>query len=102
MASLLHDIRRGASPKTEDVQQIMQVDQGSNGHPRCAEPQPCAGGRIEHPTRHDDDDARCCLDMDDLTVRPPLAVLPPQAAAMQRVPAIMDDYLSPDMGRMAP
>jgi hypothetical protein len=102
MASLLHDIRRGASPKTEDVQQIMQVDQGSNSYPRCAKPQPCAGGRIEHPTRHDDDDAGCCLDMDNLTVRPPLAVLPPQTAAMQRVPAIMDDYLSPDMGRMTP
>jgi hypothetical protein len=102
MASLLHDIRRGASPKTEDVQQIMQVDQGREAYLRCAETQPCAGGGIEHPTRYDDDDARCCLDMDDLTVRPPFAVLPPQAAAMQRVPAIMNDYLSPDMGRMAP
>jgi hypothetical protein len=102
MASLLHDIRRGASPKTEGVQQIMQVDQGSNGYSRCAEPQPCAGGWIEHPTCHDHDDARCCLDMHDLTVRPPFAVLPPQAAAMQRVPAIMNDHFSPDMGRMTP
>ncbi len=102
MASLLHDIRRGASPKTEDVQQIMQVDQGSDGYPRCAEPQPCADGRIEHPTRHDGDDTGRYLDVNDLTVRPPLAVLPPQAAAMQRVPAIMDDHLSPDMGRMTP
>ena len=80
----------------------MQVDQGSDGHPWWAELQPCADGRIKHPARHNDDDARCCLDMDGLTVRPPFAVLPPQAAAMQRVPAIMDDYLSPDMGRMAP
>jgi hypothetical protein len=80
----------------------MQVDQGSDGHPWWAEPQPCADGRIKHPTRHDDDDAGRHLDMDDLTVRPPLAVLPPQAAAMQRVPAIMDDHLSPDMGRITP
>ena len=80
----------------------MQVDQGSDGRPWWAEFQPCADGQIKHPARHDDDDARCCLDMDGLTVGPPLAVLPPQAAAMQRVPAIMDDYLSPDMGRMAP
>jgi hypothetical protein len=102
MASLLHDIHRGASPKTKDVQQIMQIDQGSDGHPRCAEPQPCADGRIEHPTRHDGHDAGRYLDVDDLTVHPSLAVLPPQAAAMQRVPAIMDDHLSPDMGRITP
>lgn len=40
--------------------------------------------------------------MDDLAVRSPLGVVPPQAAAMQRVPAVMDDDLSPDMGRMSP
>jgi hypothetical protein len=80
----------------------MEVGQRRDGHPRRAEPQPSAGGRIEHPVRHDGDDARSDFDMDDLAVRPPLAVVPPQAAAIQRMPAIVDDHLTPDMGRMTP
>jgi hypothetical protein len=102
MASLLHDIRRRASPKAEAGQQMMQVDQRRDSHPWCAEPQPHTGGRIEHPTGHRGDDARSDFDVDNLAPRPPLAVLPPQAAAMQRMPTIVDDHLSPDMGRMSP
>lgn len=81
---------------------MMQIGERRHVYPRCAEPQPCAGHRIEHPTRHDGDDARRDFDVDDFAVRPPLAVLPPQSAAMQRMPAIVDDHLSPDMGRMSP
>ena len=102
MASLLRDIRRGASPETEGGQQMMQVGQRRDCRPRRAEPQPRAGGRIEHPARDHGDDARSDFDVGDLAVRPPLAVVPPQAAAVQRVPAVMDDDLSPDMGRMSP
>ena len=43
---LLRDIRRGASPKAEGGQQMMEVGQGGDGHPRCAEPQSRAGDRI--------------------------------------------------------
>ena len=46
MASLLRDIRRGASPKAEGGQQMMEVGQGGDGHPRGAEPQSRAGDRI--------------------------------------------------------
>jgi hypothetical protein len=102
MASLLHDIRRGASPETQAGQQVMQLDQGRDGHSRRAEPQPRANGRIEHPARHDGDDARRDFNMDYLPNGSPFAVLPPQSAAMQRVPTIMDDHLSADMGRMSP
>ncbi len=81
---------------------MMQVGQRRDGHPRRAEPQPRTGSRIEHPTGHNGDDTRSYFDVDNLAVRPPLAVLPPQAAAMQRMPAIVDDHFSPDMGRMSP
>ena len=102
MASLLRDIRPGALPKADRGQQMMEVGQGGDGHPWRAEPQARAGRWIEHPPRHDGDDARCDFDVRDLAVRPPLAVLPPRSAAVQRMPAIVDDHLSPDMGRMSP
>jgi hypothetical protein len=36
MASLLHDIRRGASPETQAGQQVMQLGQGGDGYSRRA------------------------------------------------------------------
>jgi hypothetical protein len=100
MASLLRDIRRGASPEAEGGQQMMEIGQGGDGHPRCAEPQPGAGDRIEHPPRYDSDDPRSRLDIGDVAARRPLAAVSPQAVAMQRVPAVVDGDLRPDMGRM--
>jgi hypothetical protein len=102
MASLLHDIRRGASPETEADQQMMHVGQRRHGYPRCAEVELRAGGGIEHPSSHNSDDAGSNLDVNHLAVRTPLAVMPPQTPAVQRVPAVMNDHLSPDMGRMDP
>ncbi len=80
----------------------MQVDQAGDGHPRSAETQSGAGGRIEHPGRHHGDDARHSFDMKDLTTRTPLAIVPTQPPTMQRMPAIVDDHLITDMGRMTP
>jgi hypothetical protein len=40
--------------------------------------------------------------VDHLAVRTPLAVVPPQTPAVQRVPAVVNDHLSPDMGRNGP
>jgi hypothetical protein len=81
---------------------MMQIGQGRGGYPWRTKPQPLADGRIKHPARHDGDHTRRDFDVDHLAVRPPLAVLQPQSAAMQRMPAIVDDHLSPDMGRMSP
>ena len=81
---------------------MMQVGQRRHGYPRCAEPELRARTGIEHPSRHDSDDARSNLDVDHLAVRPPLAVLLPQTSAVQRVPAVVNNHLSPDMGRMNP
>jgi len=102
MASLLCDIGRGGSPETKRAQQMMQVDQGGGRRNRSAHPHPRADRGIEHPARDHRDDARRRLHMDDLAANPPLAVVPPQPPAMQRMPAIVDDDLMPDMGRMNP
>lgn len=80
----------------------MQVGQRRHSYLGRTELELRAGTGIEHPSRHDRDDARSNLDVNHLAVRPPLAVLPPQTPAVQRVPAIMNDHLSPDMGRMDP
>jgi hypothetical protein len=81
---------------------MMQLGQRRHGYARCTEPEARAGGRIEHPARHNSDNARSDLDVDDLAVRPPLAVVPPQLTPVQRVPAVVHDHLSTDMGRMSP
>jgi len=100
MASLLHDIGRGASPETKRGQQMMQVGQRGDCHPRGAHLHRRAGHSVEHPGRHHGDDAGRRLDMDDLAASPLLAVVPPKPPPMQRMPAIMDDDLITDMGRM--
>ncbi len=81
---------------------MMQVGQRRHGYLGRTEPELRADHRIEHPSRHDRDDARGHLDVNHLAVRAPLAVLPPQSPAVQRVPAVVNDHLSLDMGRMDP
>ena len=78
----------------------MQLDQRRYRHARRAERHPGAGGRIEHPCRHDDDHAGRHLDVNDITAGPPLGILAPNAAPIERVPAVMDFDFLPDMGRM--
>lgn len=80
----------------------MQVRQRRDGYPWGAEPQQRADGLIEHPGWHDGDHAQRDFNVENFAVRPPLAVVPPQSSAVQRMPAIMDDHISPDMGRMSP
>jgi hypothetical protein len=55
---------------------------------------------VEHPGSDHDDGAWFNLDVHDLAVGAPLAVFAPDAASMQRVPAVEDFDFLPDMGRM--
>src|SRR5207253_11165088 len=67
---------------------------------RHAEPHSGAGRGIEHPGCHHNDYARCYLDVNDLTAGAPLNILASNITPIERVPAIVDLYLVPDMGRM--
>jgi len=93
---------RGASPKSELRQKPVQVTEGGCRHVRFAQVHADAGRGVDHPGRHNDDDAGLHLYMDDLTAHPMLAVLTPHATSVQRVPAVEDFDFLPDMGRMTP
>lgn len=56
--------------------------------------------RIELPCGHHRDDTGLELDMCGLSGRAPLNQNAARAPAVQRMPAIMDDDIPPDMGRM--
>jgi hypothetical protein len=90
------------SSESEGLQQPIKVSQASDVDRRSAERHRRANGRIDHPSGNDDRHTRCCLKDDDLSSRSLLGVELPDLAAMQRVPAIMNLYLSSDMGRMNP
>jgi hypothetical protein len=102
MAILLHNIRRGVSPEPKVCEQMMQIRKRRERDLRRAKPKPSTNGRIEHPGRHDGHNAQRHLDVENLAVGPPLTVLPPQSTPVQRMPAIVNDYVRLDMGRMSP
>ncbi len=80
----------------------MKVGQGGDGHPWRTEPQSRAGDRVEHPGRDDRDHAGRHLDVHEPAGETILAVVPPDAPPVQRMPAVVNHDLLPDMGRMTP
>lgn len=92
----------GASPKSVLRQQLMQIAEGAYRCARSAQFHACAGGSVEHPRRHDQDYTRSDLDVNHVTCRSLFAVLPSKSTTIERMPAIEDLYLLPDMGRMTP
>lgn len=80
--------------------QLMQFSQGRDRHPRRPQPHPGASGGIEHPCRHDKNDAGRHLDVNHFAAGTPLDILSSNPASIQRVPAVMNLNLLPDMGRM--
>ena len=104
MMLLLGDVRTapGASSETTLDQQMVQVSQRRHRHTRRAELHPGAGDRVEHPRRDDRDHPGCHLDVHEATGETILAVVPPDAPPVQRMPAVVNHDLLPDMGRMTP
>ena len=104
MTLLLGDVRTapGASSETTLDQQMVQVSQRRHRHTRQAELHPGAGGRVEHPRRHDRDHPGRHLDVHEATGETILAVVAPDAPPVQRMPAVVNHDLLPDMGRMTP
>ena len=78
----------------------MQFNQGRNRHPWRPQPHPGTSGGIEHPCCYDQNVAGSHLNMNNFTDRAPLDILSSNPAPIQRVPAVMDFYFLPDMGRM--
>jgi hypothetical protein len=78
----------------------MQFSQGRDRHPRRPQLHPGTSEGVEHPCRYDQDVAGSHLDMNNFTGGAPLDILSSNPASIQRVPAVMDLNLLPDMGRM--
>ena len=79
--------------------QFIQRPDSDKGRPNL---HPGTRRRIQHPGSHHDDDPRRCLEVCHLPVCAPLPVMHADFAPEQRVPGMMDDRISPDMGRMTP
>jgi hypothetical protein len=89
-----------ASPKSKLRQLQVQLCERRYRRSRCTEFHDRARGGVEHPCRHDDDDAGRRLDMNYLAVGSLFAVLPPNATPVQRMPAVEDLNFLRDMRRM--
>jgi hypothetical protein len=99
---LLDDVRivPGASPESALDQQVMQVNQRRHRHARRADRHCGAGDGIQHPGRNHRNHAGCRLEVDIAAGEALLAAVLPDTTSIQRMPAIVDLDLWPDMGRM--
>lgn len=82
--------------------QLAQARLGAGGieHARRARRHPHTGDRIEHARGHDRHHARRRFDVNNIAVGAPLGILAANPPAMERVPALADLNVLPDMGRM--
>ena len=78
----------------------MQFDECVRRYPADADLHACARDRIEHPRRHDRDDAGLRFDLHEPPGDTLLAAAEANATPVEGMPAIMDHDFLPDMGRM--
>ncbi|MBK3734262.1 hypothetical protein GAY29_14320 [Azospirillum brasilense] len=93
-------IARRVLPESAVHQLTLKADERFHRDPRCAEFHAGANDRVQHPIGQHRDDAGRRLDESETAGGARLAPLHPDATAMQRVPAVMDVNILPDMGRM--
>jgi hypothetical protein len=74
--------------------------QRRQGRTRRADLHADASRYVEHPCGQDRHDAGQHLDVDEPARLAVVGPLDPDATAEQRMPAVMDDSVLPDMGRM--
>ena len=82
------------------LQKVVEILQRRQGYARRADLHADAGRCVEHPCGHHRHDAGQHLDVDEPARLTVVGALDPDATAEQRMPAIMDDSVLPDMGRM--
>jgi hypothetical protein len=92
-------VRRGES-RFESHQQLMQGQERVQRYLWKVDLEASAKDRVELPRRHDRDDARHQLDVDELARCTPLALNATRTPPEERMPAIVDHDILPDMGRM--
>src|SRR4051812_13477497 len=78
----------------------MQFDERVYRYPAQANLHACARDRIEHPRRHDRDDAGLRFDLHESPGDTLLAAAEANATPVEGMPAIVDYDFLPDMGRM--
>src|SRR3954454_7406804 len=78
----------------------MQFDERVYRYPAQANLHACARDRIEHPRRHDRDDAGLRFDLHEPPGETLLAAAEANATPEEGMPAIMDHDFLPEMGRM--
>jgi hypothetical protein len=93
-------VARAASPHPAALQKIIEFHQPRKRCTRWPDLHADAGGRVEHPRRYHRHDPGRHLDVDEATGRPILAILNADPTAVQRMPAVVNDDVLPDMGRM--
>ena len=91
---------RAASPKSLLREQQVQFVERIQRDPWGTELHARTDRGAKHPGGDHDDDPGLDLYVDDLAVGALLAVLTPDATAIQRMPAVEDFNFLPDMGRM--
>jgi hypothetical protein len=91
---------RGDQPRFAGDQQLMQCPERRQRHLWRANLETGAIDRIELPRRQDRHGARRQLHVHELARCAPLALNTTRAPSVQWMPAIVDDNILPDMGRM--
>lgn len=81
-------------------EQAMQLGEGCHRRAWRTQSEGSAGRLVQHPSSDSDDDAMAHLHVYELATGAALAIHAAQAAAVQRMPAVEDLNLLPDMGRM--
>jgi hypothetical protein len=91
-----------ASPQAALDQELVQLKQRSERYAGGTQLHRGAGDGIDHPGRGRNDIARRNDEVDDAAVSALLAVLAAKTAPEIRMPAIVNLYFLPNMGRMNP
>ena len=86
---------------SKPLQQLLEVQQCQKGNPGSTQRHACARRRIQHPRCNSRHDTGRDLYVNDDPASALLAVEPPDRAAVQRMPPVVDCDFLPDMGRMS-
>ena len=92
----------GASPKSERGQQMMEIGEGSHRSTRFSQFHAGTRRGVEHPRSYNQNYAGLDLDVNHVAGGSVLTVLPSETTTVERMPAVEDLHLLPDMGRMTP